>query len=323
METGMKIIVKFLRDFAGDQHGFALVMVTAGMMILLGFIAMVTDIGKLVLARYQLSNAVDAAVLAGAQELPVNPVLARNTAESYALMNGCNTDQITVSDDNGHQDAKITVAATKQVNFTFARVLGIYSGTVSAQASARAAGLSSFKGAAPLAVPNQVFDFNTRYILKQGSNSLDPSPLGPGTYGALSLGGTGASNYEDNLKYGYEGTLAVGDEVDTETGNMSNPTKRAIGYRIGLCNHSPACTSSHFDPGCPRILIVPVYEPVVIDQGQVKKIRITGFAAFLVDRVTGQGNENYIEGYFVRMVVEGESAPGQANYGLEGVKLLE
>jgi len=319
----MKIIVKFLRDFADDQRGFALVIITAGIVALLGFTALVTDIGNFVLAKHRLSNAVDAAVLAGAQELPVNPVLARDTAENYALLNGCNTGQVTISDNNGRQDSKITVAATKEVNFIFARVLGIYSGTVSAQASARVAGLSSCQGAAPLAVPNQVFDFNTRYILKQGANSPDPSPLGPGTYGALSLGGTGASNYEDNLKYGYEGTLAVGDEVDTETGNMSNPTKRAIDYRIGQCHHSPECTPSHFDPGCSRILIVPVYEPDVIDHGQVKKIRITGFAAFLVDRVTGQGNENYIEGYFIRMVVEGDSAPSQTDYGLEGVKLVE
>lgn len=319
----MTTLKSILRNFAHDQRGFALVMITVGMVALLGFAALVIDIGMLVLNKQQLANAVDAAALAGAQELPVNPVLAQSTAENYALVNGYSPDQLTVSDDHGRQNAKLTVTATKQVNYTFARVLGIYSGTVSARASARVAGLSSFQGAAPLAVPNQTFDFNTRYILKQGSNSPDPSPLGPGTYGALSLGGSGASNYEDSLKYGYAGKLSVGDEVDTETGNMSNPTKRAIDYRIGLCHHSPECTPAHFDPGCPRILIVPVYEPMFIDQGQVKKIRIIGFAAFLIDRVTGQGDENYIEGYFIRMTAAGESVSGQTDYGLEGVKLVD
>lgn len=319
----MKCLKNLLRIFADDQRGFALVMVTAGMVALLGFTALVADIGLLTLNKQRLSNAVDAAALAGAQELPVNPELARNTAANFALQNGCNSDTPLVSADNGRQDSKITVTATKEVNFTFAKVLGINSGTVNARAAARVAGLSSFKGAAPLSIPNQTFDFNTRYILKQGANSEEPSPLGPGTYGALSLGGTGASNYEDNLKYGYGGKLSAGDEVDTETGNMSNPTKRAIDYRIDLCNHTPECTPSHFDPGCPRILIIPVYEPSVIDQGQVKKIRIIGFAAFLVDRVTGQGNENYIEGYFIRMVAEGDSVSSQVDYGLKGVKLVE
>ncbi|MDF9406927.1 pilus assembly protein TadG-related protein [Pelotomaculum isophthalicicum JI] len=320
----MKIrIIKFLRDLVCDQKGFAMVIITAGMVGLLGFTALVTDIGMLLLNKQKLSNAVDAAVLAGAQELPVNPVQAINTAENYVLTNGYIPDQPTVSAYNGRQDTQITVSATKQVNYFFARVLGLYSGIVSAQASARVAGLSSYKGAAPLAIPNQTFDFNTRYTLKQGSNSPEPSPLGPGTYGALSLGGTGASNYEDNLKYGYDGKLTVGEEIDTETGNMSNPTKRAIDYRMDLCNHSPACTPSNFDPGCPRILIVPVYEPIVIDHGQVAKIRIIGFAAFLVDRVTAQGNENYIEGYFIKMVVEGDSSSSQADYGIQGAKLIE
>ncbi|MCL6634263.1 MAG: hypothetical protein K6T29_00625 [Peptococcaceae bacterium] len=314
---------KVLRSFAKDERGFALVLVSAGMVALLGFAALVTDIGLLLLEKQKLANAVDAAALAGAHELPANPVLAKTTAEDYALQNGCIAEPPLVSAYNGRQDSKITVTATKEVGLTFAKVLGINSGSVTARASAMVAGISSVKGAVPLAVPDQNFEFNTRYILKQGANSPEPSPLGSGTYGALSLGGTGASNYEENLKYGYEGTLSVGDIVDTETGNISNPTKRAIDYRIDLCNHSPQCTAAHFDPGCPRILIVPVYEPSIIEKGQVKKIRIIAFAAFLVDRVTGQGNENYIEGWFIRMVVNGDSAPGQADYGLLGAKLIE
>lgn len=323
MKIKIKLLKQYLLDIVDDQRGFALVVLSVGIAALLGFTAMVTDIGLLVLNKERLANAVDAAALAGAQELPANPAQAINTAGNYALLNGCSPEQPTVSAYESHQNSKITVTATKQVNYTFAKVLGITSGTVSARASARVAGLRSFTGAAPLAVPNQNFDFYTRYILKQGANSPEPSPLGPGTYGALSLGGSGASNYEHNLKYGYDQKLMVGDEVNTETGNMSNPTKRALDYRIDQCCHTPACTQTHFLPGCPKILIVPVYEPSKIENGQVKRIRITGFAAFLVERVTGQGNENYIEGYFIKLVVEGESSSSQADYGVYGVKLIE
>lgn len=174
-----------------------------------------------------------------------------------------------------------------------------------------------------MSVPNQSFSFYTRYTLKQGSNNPDPLPLGPGNYGALSLGGNGARSYEDNLKYGYDGKLAIGDEINTETGNMSNPTLRAIDYRMDQCNHCPPCSPCSFDPGCPRILIVPVYDPVTIEQGQVKKIRIIGFAAFLVDTVAGQGNENYIDGYFIKMIVEGNSVENQTCFGLNSIKLIE
>ena len=316
----LKII---LHNFRSDQRGAAFILVAAGMAVLLGFAALVTDIGMLVLHKQRLSNAVDAAALAGAAELPANPFLARDIAENYALLNGCTSDPPQISAHKSCPDAKITVTATKQVEFTFARALGINTGTVSAQASAAVAAISSFQGAAPLSIPNQDFTFNTRYILKQGSNSPDPSPLGPGTYGALSLGGSGASKYESNLKYGYDGKLTVGDEIDTETGNMSNPTKRAIDWRISQCEHSPACSPACYEPGCPKILIIPVYEPVNIEDGQVKRIKIAGFAAFLVERVTGQGNENYIEGYFIRLAVDGDSVSGAIDCGVKGVKLVQ
>lgn len=319
----MKSLRKILKDFTGDERGFGLVLVTAGMVTLMGFAALVTDVGMLTLNKLRLSNAVDAAALAGAHELPYNTSLAKNVARDYAARNGFNPDEPVISAHNGRNNSKITVTATREVNYIFAKVLSLNSGTVSGSATAVVEGLTSYKGAAPLAIPDQNFDYNTRYILKQGANSDVLSPLGPGTFGALSLGGTGASNYESNLKYGYDERLSVGQEVDTETGNMSNPTKRAIDYRIGQCTHSPPCSPASYAPGCPRILIVPVYEPTLIESGQIKKIRIIGFAAFLVDRVTGQGNDNYIEGYFLRMTAEGDSDSGQTDYGLKGIKLIE
>lgn len=319
----MKNFKKKLDDLKGDQQGSAMVLIVIAMVAILGFTALITDIGLMTLDKERLANAVDAAALAGVRELPVNPARARDVANSYALRNGCDNASPTVLADNGHANSKIIVTASREVNFVFARILGFSTSTVNARAAARVSGLSSFIGAAPLSIPNQTFNFYTRYTLKQGSNSDEPSPLGPGTFGALSLGGNGASNYEDNLKHGFDGKLAIGDLIDTETGNMSNPTKGAIDYRMSLCGHSPPCTPRSFNPGCQRILIVPVYDPATIDKGQVKKIRIAGFAAFLVDRVTGQGNENYIDGYFIKMVANGDTDYYQADYGLYGASLIE
>ncbi|TEB10943.1 TadE/TadG family type IV pilus assembly protein [Pelotomaculum propionicicum] len=319
----MKTIINLLKELKNNQRGSSMVIVAISLVSLIGFAALVIDIGMLTLDKWRLTNAIDAAALAGVQELPTSPTRAREVASTYALSNGCDNAVSTIQSDNGHANCKIVVTASRPVNFFFARILGFGSSTVSARAVAKVAGLTSFVGAAPLAVPNQTFNFNTLYVLKQGSNSPNPPPLGSGNYGALSLGGTGARNYEDNLKYGYDGLLAVGNEVDTETGNMSNPTLRAIEYRMSQCTHSPPCTPSSFDPGCKRILIVPVYDPVVIDQGQVKRIRVVGFAAFLVVSVSGQGNENYIDGYFIRMVANGGTSNYQTDYGLNGASLIE
>lgn len=324
----MKNFKKKLDDLKGDQQGSAMVLIAIAMVAILGFTALVTDIGLMALDKERLANAVDAAALAGAHELPVNPFKAREVAASYAQSNGCDSAIPTVLADNDRPNSKITVTASREVNFIFARILGFNTSTVNARATARVEGLTSFNRAVPLSIPDQTFNFYTRYTLKQGSNSDEPSPLGPGNLGALSLGGNdrpdqGASIYEDNLRDGYDGKLAVGDLIDTETGDKSAPTLRAIKYRIGLCTHSPPCTPYSFDPGCKRILIVPVYEPVLLDHGQVKKIRIIGFAAFLVDTVEGQGKENYIYGYFIKMVANGDSNFDQADYGLYGARLIE
>ncbi|TEB06997.1 hypothetical protein Psch_00535 [Pelotomaculum schinkii] len=319
----MKRFKKIFWRFTSDQRGMALVLVAAGMVAFTGFMALVADVGLLALNKQRLVNAVDAAALAGVHELPVNPDQAKAVAVNYALQNGANPLEPQVGEYLGDPNTKLTVSAARQVEFAFARVLGINSGTVSATATAGLSGIRALNGAAPLAVPDKPFEFGASYTLKVGANSEDPPPLGPGTFGALSLGGNGASNYEDNLKYGYSGQLKVGDVVNTETGNMSNPTKRAVDYRMDLCTHTPACTPAHFDPGCPRILFIPVYRENYEAGGQIKNITISGFAAFLVDRVTGQGTQSYIEGAFIRLVIDGETSPGQTDYGLQGAKLIE
>lgn len=301
----------------------ALILVAAGMVAFTGLMAMVTDIGLLALNKQRLVNAVDAAALAGVHELPVSPGQAKVMAVNYALQNGANPLEPVVGEYLGATNTKLTVSATRKVDFIFARVLGIYSGTVGATAAAGLSGIRALRGAAPLAIPDQPFEFGVYYTLKLASNSDVPSPLGPGTFGALSLGGTGATTYENNLKYGYAGELQVGDVINTETGNISNPTTRAIDYRLAQCHHIPACTSTHFDPACPRILLIPVYMENVETNGQIKNITISGFAAFLVDGAIGQGHDNYINGSFIRLVVDGETSSNQINYGLEGAKLIK
>lgn len=306
-----------MQPFWQDEKGSALVLVAINMVILLGFAALVIDVGFLAASRHKLLNAVDAAALAGARELPSNPDRARAVAAEYASLNGAESIEAEVSPDN----TSLTVKARKELSYFLAPVLGFRRGEAQAQATARIGGIRAVKKAAPLAVPWHDYQFGAKYTLKQAAGQ--ESPLGPGNYSALSLGGTGANKYEDNLKYGYPGWLKVGDVVPTETGNMSHPTRRAIEYRIALCQHSPPCTPEQFEPDCPRILIVPVYDPSTVGGGQVTSITIIGFAAFLVEQVKGEGNQNYIEGYFIRTIVAGEADPQQPDYGLEGIKLVK
>ena len=75
------------RGKASPERGAATVIFALMVPVLFGALAMGLDVGKLVYERQHLSNALDAAALAGAAYLPGDPVAARNAAASFARAN--------------------------------------------------------------------------------------------------------------------------------------------------------------------------------------------------------------------------------------------
>lgn len=292
-----------------NEKGSAAIMIAILMVVFLGFVALVVDGGLMYLTKSKISNAMDAAALAGAQELPFYPETAISRAREYALANGANEDALTVEIFNDNKGIK--VYSDKKVELLFARVLGFNSSVIDGAATAQVAPIVGVGGAVPLGIENYNFTFGETYTLKVGAGDGDS-----GWFGALALSKPGAAVYEDNLTYGYKDIIRVGDILDIETGNMSNPTKRAIDYRIGNCNHTPSCTAESFNPGCERLLKVPVIEFI-----ESKKVRVLGFSVFLVDGVLGQGNESEITGKFVKTVTSGETDNSGLDFGLYGTKL--
>ncbi|SHI34908.1 hypothetical protein [Desulfofundulus thermosubterraneus] len=65
---------------------------------------------------------------------------------------------------------------------------------------------------------------------------------------------------------------------------MSGPTQ-GIDERLARCKNN--CTVDHFEPGCPKILIIPVYDPSGTLHGR-SQVKVEGFAAFLVDRADSE-----------------------------------
>ncbi|MBU1107428.1 MAG: Tad domain-containing protein [Candidatus Riflebacteria bacterium] len=106
-----------------------------------------------------------------------------------------------------------------------------------------------------------------------GDPTFDMPPTG--NFGALALGSRGANEYEDVIVYGYDGPkLNIGDEIDSEPGNMAGPTQRGIAERIlnGQVN---------------------VMIPVVSDFGNGRKpVEILGFLNFTLvgTGIEGAGN---------------------------------
>lgn len=131
-----------------SQKGTAAVMTAILMTVLLGFCALVFDIGGVSLERSRLQNAVDSAALAAAQDLPDISAAAAIAAD-YLESNGFGDAVLNISFSGSNR--QITVEAVQSVNYVFAGVLGLGTAGVRASATAQKGG-KYLKGAFEYAV---------------------------------------------------------------------------------------------------------------------------------------------------------------------------
>ncbi len=116
------------------ERGQVLVLFAAGLIGFCGLVGLSVDVGQLLYTRTDLQKLADAAALAGSQELPQSTANATTSANTYTDKNGGATTNISFSSAN----TIITVKATRHVNYTFLRVLGLSGHDVSASAAAKA-----------------------------------------------------------------------------------------------------------------------------------------------------------------------------------------
>ncbi len=120
-----------------SNKGTAAVITAVMMTAILGFSALVVDIGSVSLEKNKLQNAVDAAVLAAAQDL-TDTSAATATANEYLADNGFEDAVINVSFTDANR--QVTVEAIQVVSYSFARILGFDSADVKASATAQKGG---------------------------------------------------------------------------------------------------------------------------------------------------------------------------------------
>ncbi len=289
-----------------NEAGNVSVIVTMFMIAMLGATALVTDVGSAYMAKNKLLNALDAGALAGIDNIFQGQAAAQSAAISYVNKNGESVDQVVVNTTADTVDLYRTI----QIPFAFAKVLGFNSVTYQAHVQASAGTLVSGTGFVPIGVQEQNFVYGQTYTLSDGSGEgVD------GNYGFLALGGTGACVFEQNLMYGYNGVLQVGEQVETEPGVMEGPVSTAISYRL---NEGEDSTFSTATEDSPRVMLMPVIDSSS-EHGR-SEVTIVGFAAFYLDGLQGSGGHQEIIGRFMRMVVPGTVGQGM-NFGLYSVKL--
>ncbi len=318
LNNDWKRVDDMLRRVTGEEKGAVMVIVALLLVVLLGFTGLVIDVGWATVERRNMVTAADAGALAGAADLCVGPAEAVQKAEEYAIQhNGADRAQIVVSDYEKEGDKRlITVVTEKDVDYKFARVLGFDGVTVKAQAKAIIGPIEKVSGmvgdVVPLGLPEVTLrnaEVGQTLIIKSSHwQHIDFNS--PGMFGALALDGRGASNWEDDFKYGYKGEIRVEDlidtEVDTEPGNMSGPTKRAVEYRLAN--------------GLDEIVVLVVGET---QKPGRSKVKVLGFAPMKLLGVRGQGNESIVEAILLeKTIVPGPVGDGES-FGMYAVQLVK
>jgi hypothetical protein len=226
----------------GRESGQVLVMFALLGVVLIGFMALALDVGIILHERRQLQNAADAAALAGAVELPASPTLANEKAAEWAENNEIDLaegDQLTVNVDTAENTVYVRVE--RDVPFLFGRVLGLVSIDVTAEATAKVGAPAALSNLLPFGVPEDAIDYQGPTVLKY--DATNPTV---GNFGALGIDGPGAAVHRDSIQYGSENAICAASQpaceypfVNTQTGNMTGPTRTGFNYRFD--NTSSEC----------------------------------------------------------------------------------
>lgn len=305
-----------------SDEGQVVLVTVASVVSLILLMALVVDLGVVYLRKIQLSNAADAAALAGVQALPEDPTKALALSTEYADSNGIDGQftALAVSKDMCGVDVRI---GYKQP-MLFARLAGIDFADLEIEASAKVNPIYKVFGARPLGIVDKDFIHGKAYMLKFGAGiASDPSGFFEhGNYGALALGNNGASNYQDNIEEGYLGWLEVGQEIDTEPGNMSGPTRKGIQNLLKQCPHTPQCTFANRRDDCPRHIVVPIVNSDADLSGR-SPLSVTGFAYFFLEDLSGSGQDAFIIGRFVKKAMDFPGSNAAKDYGLRSYALIK
>jgi Flp pilus assembly protein TadG len=169
-----------------NERGQASVLFALATVALIGFGAIVVDVGRLMLVQVQMQNAMDAGALAGAQQLPYSPSEATAWATAVAKANGYAPAQVTV----GCSGTCIYAQGQQTLTNSLAEVIGIPTSTVgAASAASRTAPASYTTPAAGQATPTNGYQF---YGSNPGGSGSGGGGSGSGGGGSGGSGGGGS-----------------------------------------------------------------------------------------------------------------------------------
>jgi Flp pilus assembly protein TadG len=297
-----------------DERGATVIMTVLFLTVLLGIAAFAVDAGSWYRADRQLQTKVDAAALAGVQELPYDPGKATSVALDYANKNGDGAvPSVSISPTND----TITVTASDSAPGFFSKVLDVDAVTVGAHAQAKVAGLGEAQFVAPLTVSDE-HPMLKCVKTKPPASCYGPTTLNwellkdvPGAFGFMTLNGdgnVGSSQLADWILHGYPDKLPANKWYDSVPGAKFDSKTIQDAMQVVI------------DSG--QDLLFPVYSDVK-GQGSNGSYYIIGWVVFQPTKIYAKGGKSYMDGIFKGVIWEGtEGAVGQS-FGVRIIRLSE
>ncbi len=279
------------------EEGQVTVLAAVFIVMLVGMAGFVLDVGSWFRQQRVSQATVDAAALAGAQSLPVNPANATADATAFAAKNGGVAGATFTVGTRYVPNDMITVSQSGSGNGLFSRVLGISTVTIRTTASAISEVPTQAFGVAPIAV-----DITQKMLSGPGCPCFGvPTtlPLGkkgvPGAFGMIDLathnGNTGTSTLADWIVNGYQDYLPLGDyNSDPGATFASSQIQAALQARYG------------------SDLLFPIYDSLS-GNGSNASYHVVAWAAFHITLSQASGNSGTISGWFDRVIWKGLIPP--------------
>jgi hypothetical protein len=243
----------------GRERGAALVLVVIGMLALLAMAGLALDTAHVLLNKSRLQSALDAAALAAAKSLSqsTNTTLADTVANGIFTANLAQYPELQRAVSGGltlttHYSSTLipfnpgsTPASYVQASITgfqtqmsLISVLGITSVNVAGSAVAGPSpALTQACNIVPIAVcsnstPAPLYGYTAGEVVALNQTAGNAGTIGPGNYGLLALGGSGAAIVRTNLAGDYAHCGTVGNTLTTEPGVAAGPVSQGINTRF-------------------------------------------------------------------------------------------
>lgn len=322
-----------------EEKGVSIILVALMLVVMIGFLALVVDIGLARETRARLQTTADAAALAGAHKFwealqgGSSALEAKDQAEAVAreYLDKNGFDPVGIIELEATESGppyRVTVILEKDTDYAFIQVLNVSLPNPRARAVTMTGPAGAYGGIVPVFLPEGEYDEGEAVPLKYGAGDH----LEPGEYGQLNLPGQGLP-YKDYLKLGYPGQIKIGDVIPSLSGDKVAPNREALKTDVDArLKRSDFNTWEEWDaagrpPDDSRLVVVPLCD--IANLGPPNKtVEVVGFTVFFIEDFAppegGPGGEGHsqIIGRFVNILLEsdvGGVADGDEIPSLEGV----